>query len=69
MQREVRPNPVLESLLRLRQVAPRLLMSISLGEEYSDNFFLTDNNPEEEYRTRLSLGTVYRLEGARSFVS
>jgi hypothetical protein len=69
MQREVRPNPFLESLLRLREVTPRLLMSISLAEEYSDNFFLTDRNPQEEYRTSLSIGTVYRLEGGRSFVS
>jgi Putative beta-barrel porin 2 len=69
MRREVRPNPSLETLLRLREVTPRLLMSISLDEEYSDNFFLTERDPEEEYRTRLSIGTVYRLDSGRSFVS
>jgi opacity protein-like surface antigen len=69
MRREVRPNPFLESLLRLRRVTPRLLMSISLGEEYSDNFFLADRNPQEEYRTSLNIGTVYRLERGRGFVS
>jgi opacity protein-like surface antigen len=69
MRRDVRPNPSLESLLRLREVTPRLLMAISLVEEYSDNFFLQDRNAEEEYRTSLNLGTVYRLESGRSFVS
>ena len=69
MRRDVRPNPFLESLLRLREVTPRLLMAISLVEEYSDNFFLQDRNAEEEYRTSLNLGTVYRLESGHSFVS
>jgi opacity protein-like surface antigen len=69
MRRDVRPNPFLESLLRLREVTPRLLMAISLVEEYSDNFFLQDRHAEEEYRTSLNLGTVYRLESGRSFVS
>jgi hypothetical protein len=69
MRREVRPNPSLESLLRLREVTPRLLMSISLVEEYSDNFFLADRDREEEYRTSLNLGTVYRIERGRGFVS
>jgi Putative beta-barrel porin 2 len=69
MRRDVRSNPFLESLLRLRQVTPRLLMSISLVEEYSDNFFLQDRNREEEYRTSVILGTVYRLERGRGFMS
>jgi opacity protein-like surface antigen len=69
MRREVRPNPYLESLLRLREVTPRLLMSISLIEEYSDNFFLDDHDREEEFRTGLHIGTVYRLERGRGFVS
>jgi opacity protein-like surface antigen len=69
MRREVRPNPFLESLLRLREVTPHLLMSISLGEEYSDNFFLSESDPQDVYRTSLNLGTVYRLESERSFVS
>jgi opacity protein-like surface antigen len=69
MRREVRPNPFLESLLRLREVTPRLLISLSLVEEYSDNFFLSESDPQDVYRTSLNLGTVYRLESARSFVS
>jgi opacity protein-like surface antigen len=69
MRRTVRPNPFLESLLRLREVTPRLLMSISLVEEYSDNFFLQDRNRDAEYRTSLNLGTVYRVEGGRGFIS
>jgi hypothetical protein len=69
MRREVRPNPFLESLLRLREVTPRLLMSISLIEEYSDNFFLSSTNPQDVFRTSLNLGTVYRVESGRGFVS
>ena len=69
MRREVRPNPFLESLLRLREVTPRLLMSISLIEEYSDNFFLSATNPQDVFRTSLNLGTVYRVESGRGFVS
>jgi hypothetical protein len=69
MRRTVRPNPFLESLLRLREVTPRLFMSISLAEEYSDNFFLQDRNRDEEYRTSLNLGTVYRVEGGHGFIS
>src|SRR6266699_547734 len=40
MHREVRPNPLLEGLLALRERPGKLLMSVSLTEEYSDNFFL-----------------------------
>ena len=69
MRRTVRPNPVLESLLRLREVTPHLLMSISLTEEYSDNFFLSASDPQDVYRTSLNLGTVYRVESGRGFVS
>jgi hypothetical protein len=69
MRREVRPNPFLESLLRMREVTPSLLMSISLIEEYSDNFFLSATDPQDEYRTSLNLGTVYRVESGRGFVS
>jgi hypothetical protein len=69
MRREVRPNPILESLLRLREVTPHLLMSISLIEEYSDNFFLTERDPQEVYRTSINLGTVYRMESRNGFIS
>src|SRR5215813_9730816 len=69
MRREVRPNPLLEGLLELRERPGRLLMSVSLTEEYSDNFFLSERNREDEYRTAVSIGTVYRLESGRSFLS
>jgi hypothetical protein len=44
-------------------------MSVSLTEDYSDNFFLSERDPEEEFRTGVSIGTVFRKESARSFVS
>jgi opacity protein-like surface antigen len=69
MRREVRPNPALEAILGLREVTPRLLITATLSEEYTDNFFLEERDPEEEFRTRLNLGTVYRLESGHSFVS
>ena len=69
MRRTVRSNPLLESLLRLREVTPRLLMSVSLIEEYSDNFYLSDSDPQDVFRTSLNLGTVYRVESGRGFVS
>jgi opacity protein-like surface antigen len=69
MRREVRPNPFLESFLGLREAIPRLLMSISLIEEYSNNFFLAERDRQEEYRTSLNIGTVYRMDRGRSFVA
>jgi opacity protein-like surface antigen len=69
MRREVRPNPFLESLLLLTDRPPQLLMSVSLTEEYSDNFFLSERNQQEEFRTGVEIGTIYRLEGGRSFLS
>jgi Putative beta-barrel porin 2 len=69
MRRTVRTNPLLESLLRLREVTPRLLMSVSLIEEYSDNFFLSANDPQDAFRTSLNLGTVYRVESGKGFLS
>jgi hypothetical protein len=44
-------------------------MSVSLIEEYSDNFFLSDDDPQDVFRTSLGLGTVYRVESGRGFVS
>ena len=68
--REVRPNPLLEGLLNLREGPPRLFLSVSLGEEYSDNFnFGQENGGGEEYRTSVTIGTAYRLESGASFVS
>ncbi len=69
MRREVRPNPLLETLLALRERPGRLLMTVSLTEDYSDNFFYSEHNREDEFRTGVSIGTVYRLEGGRSFLS
>jgi hypothetical protein len=68
MRREVRPNPLLERLLDLRE-PPQLSLSLSLSEEYSDNFEQTERDPEEEYTTILSVGTVYRLERGHGFIS
>jgi hypothetical protein len=67
--REVRPNPPLESLLGLREGRRGLFMAVSLSEEYSDNFFLRERGREDEYRTSVEIGTVYRLEEGPSFVS
>jgi hypothetical protein len=69
MRREVRPKPLLEPILQLRQVTPRLPMSMSLIEEYSDHFFLSDTDRQDVSRTSLNLGTVYRVQSGRSFVS
>ena len=68
--REVRLNPMLESLMALQAVRPQLLMTVTLAEDYYDNFnFGQDEETGEEYRTSLILGTAYRLEKGRGFVS
>jgi predicted porin len=67
--REVRPNPLLEALLGLHAGRQQLLMSASLTGEYSDNFFLTETNKEEEFSLRAGLETVYRVERGRGFVA
>jgi hypothetical protein len=67
--REVRPNPTLEPLLALQEMRRQLLMTVTLAEEYFDNFDQDDEEPREEYRTSLGLGTVYRLDKSRGFVS
>jgi hypothetical protein len=69
IEREVRPNPLLEALLNLRERKKQLWMSVSLTGEYSDNFFLTDTATEEEYSLRAGLDTAYRMERGRGFVS
>ncbi len=69
MSRQVRPNPLLEALLGLWEGPPRLFMSVSLAEEYSDNFLQTQRNRQDEYRTIATLGTIYRLQSGRSFAS
>lgn len=68
--REVRPNPLLETLLGLREDGPpRFMLSATLAEQYSDNYFQTESETREEYRTSANIGTVYRLEGPQSFIS
>src|SRR5262245_43081127 len=69
MNRDVRPNPLLQSLLGLQERPPQLFLSGSLTEEYSDNFFLTARDRQDEYRTRLGIDTVYRLGREPSFLS
>ena len=68
LEREVPPNPLLESLLSLR--APRgLTMSTSLTEEGSDNFDHTPGSHKFDSRTGVVLGMVYRLDDGQKFVS
>jgi hypothetical protein len=69
MRRDVRPNPLLESLLGLEERPPQLFLSGSLAEDYSDNFFLTARDRKDEYRTQLGINTVYRLGREPSFLS
>ena len=69
LDREVRPNPLLETLLSLIDEPHRLVLSTTLAEQYSDNYFQSESDTEEEYRTSASLGTVYRLESPQSFIS
>jgi hypothetical protein len=69
MRREVRPNLLLQSLLGLQEVTGRLLLSVSVLEEYSDNFFQTESDREDNFRTGLNIGTIYRMERGRSFLS
>ncbi|RMF91099.1 MAG: hypothetical protein D6736_05705, partial [Nitrospinota bacterium] len=76
IQREVRPNPFLEALialrerlLELREGPPRLFMSIFVSEEYDDNVFSEAENRDDDFRTSIGVGTVFRYQRGRSFVS
>ena len=69
MGRDVRSNPHLEALLGLQEGPPQLFMTLSLAEEFSDNFFLSATNPQPGFRTVVDIGTVYRLERGTSFIS
>jgi predicted porin len=71
LRREPRSNLLLETLLGLQEQPTRLFMSATLAEEYSDNFTQDGDSGDgrEEFRTILSLGTVYRLDNGQSFVS
>lgn len=71
------PNSLLESLLDFREGPTNFLLSFSLTGEYSDNFSRSNeriNNGDrrgegEEYRALLNIGTVYRAEEGRAFLS
>src|SRR5262249_1573125 len=67
--REVRPNPLLESLLSLRQGPPHLFMSVSLSETVSDNFARAEGGQGWDAQTGVVVSTTYHLEAARAFVS
>lgn len=72
IQRDVEPNPLLETLLDLQELTPRLFMSATLSELYSDAYRLRTplgRQRDEAYLTSVHLGTVYRLEKGQSFVS
>jgi hypothetical protein len=75
LQRDVRSNPWLASLAGMfetpqqRQGPSQLLLTLSLSEEYSDNFFRRRDVPRDEYRTRASFGTLYRYDDGPAFVS
>lgn len=69
LNREVTPNSLLETLLDLREGPHPFMLSGTVIEQYSDNFFQTEHNTEAEYRTRASIGTVYRLQGPQRFLS
>jgi hypothetical protein len=71
IQRKPRANLLLETLLGLQEQPARLFLSATLAEEYSDNFSQSGDpgDGRDEFRTLLSLGTVYRLDTGQSFVS
>ena len=64
-------EPLLETLLSLQGQPAHLFMSATLAEEYSDNFSQSGEQGDgrDEFRTLLSIGTVYRLDNGQSFVS
>lgn len=51
------------------QDTSRLLIAVSLKEEYSDNFDQENDNPQRESRTTLTLGTRYRVTGKGRYLS
>ncbi len=68
LEREVPSNPLLESLLSLRELRG-LTMSASLTEDGSDNFAHAPGSHRVDSRTGVILGTVYRLDDGQNFVS
>jgi hypothetical protein len=71
LQREPLSNPLLETLLGLQEQPARLFLSATLAEEYSDNFSQRGDpgDGSDEFRTILSIGTIYRLDSGQSFLS
>src|SRR5262249_53928852 len=68
LEREVPSNPLLESLLSLREPSG-LTVTTSLSEAASDNFAHAPGDHRFDFRTGVVLGTVYRLDDGQSFVS
>ncbi len=61
-------NFAMEALLG-GQDNSRLLIAVSLREEFSDNFDQESDNPQRESRTTLTLGTRYRALGKGRYLS
>ncbi len=61
-------NLVMEALLG-EQDTSRLLIAVSLKEEFSDNFDQENDNPQRESRTTLTLGTRYRVTAKGRYLS
>jgi hypothetical protein len=68
LEREVPSNPLLESLLSLREPSG-LTVTTSLTEDVSDNFTHAPGDHQIDSRTGVILGTVYRLDDGQNFVS
>src|SRR5947208_1956623 len=68
LEREVPSNPLLESLLSLREPSG-LTVTTSLTEDVSDNFAHAPGDHRVDARTGVALGTVYRLDDGQNFVS
>jgi hypothetical protein len=68
LEREVPSNPLLESLLSLREPSG-LTVTTSLAEDVSDNFAHAPGDHRVDSRTGVVLGTVYRLDDGQNFVS
>ncbi len=76
IQRDIRPDPILQPLLTLREGLttlregpPVLFMTLFVSEEYDDNTFDDEENTEDDFITRIGIGTVFRLQKRRSFIS
>ncbi|MGE3541769.1 MAG: outer membrane beta-barrel protein [Candidatus Tectimicrobiota bacterium] len=68
LQREAPSNALLEALLSV-QSPGGLTLSTSLTEEASDNFAHSRTDTRSAARTGVTLGTIYRLNDERLFVS